>query len=95
MIAMLRRALIIPALAIVLCFSFAPTALAAPYGAGAYGACEYGGTTECATGGTSGAPNTGVEHQSLLWPTVAAVAGFAIISFVTIRVINHRSGQKA
>ncbi len=64
------------------------TALAATYGSGNYGACAY--QSGCpASFTTANAPNTGLQHTSILWPTIAGIVGFSVISFVVIRYINR------
>lgn len=84
--ARLARLLLIPLTIGVMSFSFVQTAYAA-YGTGAYGgACTYQ-TQECPGG--AGAPDTGQQAVSLLWPAIAGFIGFLLVSFVTIRYFNR------
>lgn len=85
MIAKVRRFLVLVLAISVLSLSAGQTVLAAGYGEGNYGACAY--QTDCPASG--GAPNTGLEHASLLWPIIAGIIGFSVISFVVIRYLNR------
>lgn len=92
MVAKIRYLLVTVTLASVLSLGVGQTALAVGYGESSYGTCEY--QTDCPASATSGnAPNTGLERASLLWPIIAGIVGFSVISFVVIRYLNrgHRS----
>lgn len=76
------------------------------YSSSAYGACTYQ-TQDCpsgagiispaqnsATSNIAGAPNTGQEAISLLWPIVLGIIGFSIVSFVVTRYLNRDRAEK-
>ncbi len=92
--ARLAHLLLVPLAIGAISFGFINTASAA-YGTGAYGACTYQ-TQECPGGATTtGAPDTGQEAVSLLWPAIAGFIGFMLVSFVVIRYLNRDRGSQA
>lgn len=92
--AKLARFLLVPLIAAVVSFGFIQTSYAA-YGTGAYGACTYQSQAgDCSATNSTGAPNTGQEPVSLLWPAIAGFIGFLLVSFVVIRYINRDRTEK-
>lgn len=75
----------------VMSFSLGQPAMAA-YGTGNYGACAYQTQAGCAD--SAGAPDTGQQSVSLLWPIVAGIIGAMLVSFVAIRYFNHHRASK-
>ena len=89
----LVRILIVPLVAMVVSFGFVQTSYAA-YGTGNYGACAYQSQTDCSTTSSAGAPNTGQESVSLLWPAILGVVGVCLVGFVVIRYFNRDRALK-
>jgi hypothetical protein len=76
-------------------FGFSQNVFAGAYGSSAYGACTYQ-NQECPAGAsqnTTGAPDTGQQSLSLVWPAIAGFIGFLLVSFVVIRYLNRHRAQ--
>lgn len=76
-------------------FGVSSPVLAVGYGEGTYGACAY--QTGCDEAGkplpTSGAPNTGLEQNSLFIPLLIGLFGASLVAFVLIKYLRraHRT----